>query len=288
MPARAATTVKGEVYATPQFNLGSPVPLTATGTSRRSIVVGEPGFVLTVYGTGFTPATQLGINGFIRASTVVDANRITVALTPSDYAAPGEVLVQSLNRDAASCQILDATFVPVRAAGYAWPATTDVVEYYNAALDHYFITANADEMAKLDNGTFVGWRRTGQSFKSYPADSSALATDLASAVCRFYGNPAAGLDSHFYSAAKDECDAVRQKFPDAWVYESGDVFQAIVPDKTTGACPEGSAPVYRLWNQRADVNHRYTTDAAIRTQMIGRGYVPEGYGPLGVAMCAPV
>ena len=36
-------------------------------------------------------------------------------------------------------------------------------------------------------------------------------------VCRFYGNPARGLDSHFYSASPDECAAVQQRFPDDWL-----------------------------------------------------------------------
>ena len=43
--------------------------------------------------------------------------------------------------------------------------------------------------------------------------------------------------------------------------------------------------MYRLWNQRADSNHRYTADRAQRDAMIARGYAAEGYGPLGVAMC---
>ena len=43
------------------------------------------------------------------------------------------------------------------------------------------------------------------------------------------------------------------------------------PTPITGACPAGTAPVYRLWNQRADSNHRYTTSAAIKTQMLARG-----------------
>jgi hypothetical protein len=34
-----------------------------------------------------------------------------------------------------------------------------------------------------------------------------------------------------------------------------------------------------------DSNHRYTVSTAIRMEMIGRGYVPEGYGQQGVAMC---
>jgi hypothetical protein len=44
--------------------------------------------------------------------------------------------------------------------------------------------------------------------------------------------------------------------------------------------------VYRLWNHRVDSNHRYTTDAAIKAQMIAAGSVAEGYGPDAVDMCA--
>ena len=44
-------------------------------------------------------------------------------------------------------------------------------------------------------------------------------------------------------------------------------------------------PVYWLWNASADANHRYTIDAAIRATMMARGWVSEGYGPLGVVMC---
>jgi hypothetical protein len=44
--------------------------------------------------------------------------------------------------------------------------------------------------------------------------------------------------------------------------------------------------VYRLWNQRVDSNHRYTTDPAIKAQMIAKGYVAEGYGPDAIMMCA--
>ena len=113
-----------------------------------------------------------------------------------------------------------------------------------------------------------------------------MALDLAKAVCRYYGNPAAGLDSHFYSGDKDECDAVKRKFPTAWVFESGVVFQAVAPDHTTGSCPDGTIVVYRLFNQRSDANHRYTTDPAVRAQMIAKGYVPEGYGSEGVALCS--
>ena len=44
-------------------------------------------------------------------------------------------------------------------------------------------------------------------------------------------------------------------------------------------------PIYRLWNAAASSNRRYTTDAATRATMLGAGWVAEGYGDDGVAMC---
>jgi hypothetical protein len=141
------------------------------------------------------------------------------------------------------------------AFGAARAALVDAIEYYHAQFDHYFVTANADEIAKLDSGAFSGWQRTGESFKVL--DPATGAGGLA--VCRFYGNPAAGLDSHFYSASATECDDVARKFPGAWMLEASNVFQLFLPTPTTGACPADTVAVYRSWNNRADSNHRYTT-----------------------------
>ena len=155
-----------------------------------------------------------------------------------------------------------------------------VVEYYWAARDHYFITANPAEIAALDASPPGGWVRTGQSFGAY-----AQATGISSRACRFYIPPLYG-DSHYFSASPDECAGVLVKFP-ALLEETTNAFYIDLPDLATGACPAGTSPVYRLYNNRADVNHRYTTSLAIRTQMLAKGYLPEGYGLTGVAMCAP-
>ena len=154
------------------------------------------------------------------------------------------------------------------------------VEFYHASLDHYFISAAAAEIADLDSGRTAGWTRTGGSFGVF--SGSATAT---SPVCRFYIPPGIG-NSHFYSASANECAAVLASHPN-YTHESPAVFHVILPDATTGACPVLSNPVYRLWNQRTDSNHRYTTDPLIKAQMIARGYVAEGYGPDAVIMCAP-
>ena len=62
--------------------------------------------------------------------------------------------------------------------------------------------------------------------------------------------------------------------------------QINLPAKTSGPCPAGTIPVYRLWNQQADSSHRYTTSTAIRAQMLATGYLAEGHGLDGVVMCA--
>ncbi|HTP47087.1 MAG TPA: hypothetical protein VMQ50_09240 [Casimicrobiaceae bacterium] len=174
--------------------------------------------------------------------------------------------------------------VRVNLAGGAPNATASVVEYYDANLDHYFMTQSASEIQALDAGMFPGWVRTSSAFPAYVAGRS---SGRGNPVCRFYGLPSAGLDSHFYSASPAECAAVSAKFGWAWEKEADDAFEIALPDTTTGVCPAGTTPVYRLWNGRIDSNHRYTTSTNVRGYMISQGFVPEGYGPLSVAMCAP-
>ncbi len=177
-------------------------------------------------------------------------------------------------------RIAVALFAAAGAIGVVAQGTpVDVVEYYHAGLDHYFVSALPAEVAALDSGTLKGWGRTGLTFKAHDAPAAGT-----SPVCRFYIPPGQG-DSHFYSASPAECAEVAAKFP-AFSYESPSVMHVGVPDAATGACPAGWTAVYRLWNNRADSNHRYTTDRSARADMIARGYLAEGYGPEGVAMCA--
>lgn len=159
-----------------------------------------------------------------------------------------------------------------------------VVEFHHATLDHYFISSLQPDIDALDSGRLQGWARTGLTFNAWPPGPFAPPTG-SNPVCRFYLPPANG-DSHFYSASPAECSQVADKFP-TFSFESPEVMYVILPDIATGACPPNTSPVYRVWNQRVDSNHRYTTDLAVREQMIARGYIGEGYGPDAVVMCSP-
>jgi hypothetical protein len=158
--------------------------------------------------------------------------------------------------------------------------TVDLVEYYHQGFDHYFLTSDADEIANLEEGIFAGWERTGQELKALPKDSL-----VGSPVCRFFSQAFAPKSSHFYTPDASECASVSGN-PN-WASE-GQVF-AIRTPAADGTCAAGTDPVYRLYNngEGEAPNHRYTADEGVRMQMIEQGWIPEGYGPDGVIMCAP-
>ncbi len=153
------------------------------------------------------------------------------------------------------------------------------VEFYNAALNHYFITHIANEIALLDAGVAIkGWVRTGQSFNVYTSGQGAT-----SPVCRYYIPPGKG-DSHFYGRGTVECDGTGAANP-TFVNEDPNFFHVILP--LAGNCPGGTIPVYRVFSNRPDANHRYMVSRAVRDTMTAAGWLPEGDGPDLVVMCSP-
>ncbi len=149
------------------------------------------------------------------------------------------------------------------------PAVPVAVEYYNASLGHYFITAFGEEAAFLDGGAFGGaWTRTGYGFAVAAGDPAAVD------VCRFFGP-----NTHFFTGNAQECAGLRAN--PLWTYE-GIGFRARLA--AGDACPSPLRPVYRLYNDPAtvaSVNHRYTADGATYRAMIAAGWIGEG-----VAFCA--
>jgi N-acetylneuraminic acid mutarotase len=154
-----------------------------------------------------------------------------------------------------------------------------VVEYYNAGLDNFFITADPVEQTAIAGGSAgPGWSVTGE-FKPGGA----------SQVCRFYGSILPGPNSHFYTIDPEECQAlielqaVTPATEKRWNFESLD-FESTIP--VAGQCLAGTVPVYRAYNEGfargVDSNHRITTSPAAYQAQIAKGWRAEG-----VVMCAP-
>lgn len=155
------------------------------------------------------------------------------------------------------------------------------IEYYHQEFDHYFMTSIADEISKLDTGFFKGWTRTGRSFKVSTQKLAGL-----NVVCRFFSTAFGLKSSHFYTPQVEECAIVKGMA--TWQFED-EVFTVQYPN-LAGECPANTIPVYRMYNegQGGAPNHRYTTDLAVRAEMLAKGWIPEGEGKIGVIMCSPM
>ncbi len=180
----------------------------------------------------------------------------------------------------------------------------DVVEFYNAGLEHYFRSADPAEIGILDGGAFGGaWKRTGSTFPAWDVTGAPAGSVP---VCRFFGTDRyrangsrIGPNSHFYTADPTECAFVKIAFQavasdgvsyPAWTFEAN---AFAVKLHVGGTCPTGTQALYRTYNNgaRGDPNHRYSTNAALLQAMAG--WVFEGLvmclppGPAATAVGAP-
>ncbi len=252
-----------------------PTNLPGGGTANKRVLVASEGFAQ----LGLITPDYVIPNGFIPVGggmlSYAGVSQVTFGPLPTDG-------VTSISVTGATMPNLATNFAGQTASvkpGAALP-TAAAIEFYNASLDHYFITDRPDEAAVLDAGDRIkGWTRTGQSFAVYTA-----AGDPTSPVCRFYIPPEKG-DSHFYGRGTAECNATAQANP-SFVNEDAQFFHVVLP--AAGVCPSGTVEVYRVFSNRADANHRYMIDRALRDEMVSqKHWLAEGDGPDLVVMCVP-
>jgi hypothetical protein len=123
-------------------------------------------------------------------------------------------------------------------------------------------------------------------------------------ICRLRATPA--LDRARVNADPAECAATAVKFVGNWAEESPALFYIQLPDRTTGACPATTRPVYRFVKTTNQIHHRYTAEVDARHCMyyginpasdkeldcspfVG-SWTEEGYGtaPNAPIMCSPL
>jgi serine protease len=145
------------------------------------------------------------------------------------------------------------------------------IEYFNNTLGHYLVTYDGEEARIIDaGGAGPGWTRTGKNgFKSGGATP----------VCRFYGTPGIGSNSHFFTISAQECALVKQD--PGWTFEG---YGFYATPAVNGQCEAPLVPVHRLYNNQAaqrNSNHRHVTDLSLVPAMTAQGWSLEG-----VAFCA--
>ena len=156
-------------------------------------------------------------------------------------------------------------------------------EFYHPAFDHYFVTAEPDEVDWLNLGNLPPWVPTGHTWTVW-----SLGTAGTLPVCRFFSTAFAPKSSHFYTPYPQECaDLIREG---AWQYE-GDAFGLRLPFGLLGyrTCAFATRPLYRAYNdgQGGAPNHRYTIDPAILDAMVAQGWIMEGEAATRVFACVP-
>ena len=148
-----------------------------------------------------------------------------------------------------------------------------VRQFYNSIINHYFISADAGEIAMI-GATGAGWEPTGQGFKAWP--QMPADTFVATApVCRFRAAFRSGTISSFFTANAAECDIVKRD--PGWRYVGIGFY--IVPVGADATCPFGYLAVNRAYNNgfiRNDSNHRYSTSDSEMREMARKNWIVEG------------
>ena len=153
------------------------------------------------------------------------------------------------------------------------PGEIAVREFYNPIVNHYFMTADPAEIARIERGDAgAGWEATGLFVKAWPQMPSDTFTPVAP-VCLFYGKYRGGAVSHFYTASSAECELTKANR--GWNFVGNPFF--IVP-AANGTCPDGYLGVNRAYNNgfvRNDDNHRYSTSDSEIREMERTGWTAE-------------
>jgi YVTN family beta-propeller protein len=253
---------------------------TDTDTVVRTITVGTaPADAMADATTGDLYVANGGGNAitFINAATQNVSGSFVVGPGPSRIFELGDhlfaLVANGANPDAVVVSTKQNTIV----------GTSIATEFYHAAFDHYFHTADETETRRIRDGLFNDdWHRTFEFWRVWNAPGPGRV-----AVCRFFSPSYTPKSSHFYTPYPTECASLAAG--SVWQLESSAVFYLVLPDLTTGNCAVGTSPLYRLYNDSAGgaPNHRYTANRTVRDATVARGWIAEGSGPDVVFACTP-
>ena len=262
---------------------------TGSTSSQQTVTLSNTGAAtlqLSAISINSTEFTRVGGTCTPTTALAVSAScSLSLTFTPAAAGVRSATLSISHNATVAT------STVSLAGTGVAPPsaATTLMVEYYLPALDYYFITSLADQIALLDG--IAAWQRTGKSFKVYVSGQPG-----SSAINRYYFDQIAVNNtrgSHFYTLVQGDKDLLASKNPTnskapGLPFNEGIDSYAFLPvvGGVGGSCAAGLTPVYRIFRGPVqfpdNANHRFTTDTVIYNSFVALGWDGEG-----VNFCVP-
>ena len=262
--AVALTTGSYTISLTSSTPAACNVAASPQSSATLPLAAGTPVQISAVCASGTAPITYTWDNG-----AFVGGVRNVAPTATTTY----NIVASNANGSSATFSITSYVATP--------PPGVPTVEFYNINLRHYFVTTSQAEASAIDSGSAgAGWVRTGFSYDTYagPVNQGGISTVP---VCRFYGTPGVGPNSHFYTADANECAAVKKDA--GWFYEG---IAYYIQPPINAACPAGTQPIYRAYNARAaqnDSNHRFTNNVGTYNAMGDNGWNKEG-----IVMCTTV
>ena len=273
---------------------------TTMGFGQVTVGTASAAQTVTLRNTGASPlqVSAIGISGTefnLSASASTCTSTTSLAVSASCIVAvsftPATANVRSGTLSIAHNAVGSPSTVSLAGTGVASTGgtTTAMIEYYFAALDYYFITSRAGDIAALD--TVTGWARTGKSFKVYTAQQTGTL-----GLNRYFFDQIAVNNtrgSHFYTVVQTEKDALASLNPTnaqtpRLPFNEGVDSYAFSPlvEGVGGSCAAGQVAVLRVFRGPVrfpdNGNHRFTTDTAIYNSFVALGWDGEG-----VKFCTP-
>jgi hypothetical protein len=260
-------------------------PLRLTRLSQRTVGDDTVSAVITISGTGFASTSMVNVAGVVMTPTFVDSQTLRVNLSRALFATAGRGIVSVSNTLSGSCSVFSNSLaIDVLPAGRS--VGLALIEYYSAALDYYFLTGRAGDIAALDARPDL-FLRTGQKIKLYGVpnvDTLPLERHIFDKVAR--GGTRA---SHFFTASPADQVLLTSINPSNANLAAKPVLEGVegyaIPNRSDGTCPVGTTPIYRAFKGAPryvdDGNHRFSASVTQHQDMVNR----LGWSDEGVVFC---
>ena len=259
-------------------------PLTLTSITPPNFGDDAATSTITLVGTGFTVETRVSINRVLVTPQFIDGNTLRLVLSRTQLPFVGRLPVYAYNALSVGCPV-NSNSVALDVLPVGQKVGMKLTEYYNAALDYYFLTGRDGDKAALD--TVAGWARTGNEIRVFARPNlKTLPLER-----HFFANIAksATRGSHFFTVLPSDQTLLTSLNPTNAALNAKPFLEGVegyaVPKTATNTCPVSTIPIYRAFKGAPryvdDGNHRFSVSLAQHQNMVNT----LGWSDDGIVFC---